>query len=227
LPGTRPDYADRMLSRASPRPEPDQQAWLLRAVLVLQSPRAVFAALRDDSDEAARARQDAVMAVIGLAGVAGVLWTPVAGTLLDDPAFDNLLIAVWAFIGGGIYGVVGYFVGSALLFLGLRSAGSAGSYRRARHLLAFALAPLALSLLVVWPLRLAAFGADLFRSGGDDRGLGDAAFGALEVGFVGWSAALLVLGTRVVHGWRWDKALEGVGLAAAGPVLLAVAVWLL
>ena len=204
-----------------------ERAWLLRALVVLQSPRAVFAALRDDSDDAARARQEPVTAVVGLAGIAGVLWTPVAGRLLDDPALDQLLVAVWAFVGGGIYGLVSYFAGGALLFLGLRSAGSAGSYRRARHVLAFALAPVALSLLVVWPLRLAAFGSDPFRSGGDDRGAGNAVFAGLELGFVAWTVVLLVLGVRAVHGWPWRRSLEGVGLAAAAPLLVGLAIWLL
>ena len=204
-----------------------ERAWLLRALLVLQSPRAVFAALRDDSDDAARARQEPVTALVGLAGIAGVLWTPVAGRLLDDPAVDGLLVAVWAFVGGGIYGVFSYFAGGTLLFLGLRSAGSAGTFRRARHLFAFALAPVALSLLVVWPLRLAAYGADVFRTGGDDRGSGDALFVALELAFVAWSAVLLVVGTRAVHAWPWRRALEGVVLAVALPVLIALAVWLL
>jgi hypothetical protein len=204
-----------------------ERAWLLRALLVLQSPRAVFAALRDDSEDEARARQEPVTAIVGLAGIAGVLWTPVAGRLLDDPAIDQLLVAVWAFVGGGLYGIASYFTGGFLLFLGLRSAGSAGSFRRARHLLAFALAPVALSLLVVWPLRLAAFGDDVFRTGGDDRGAADDAFLALELGFVAWSAVLLVLGTRALHGWPWRRALEGVALAAALPVVVALAVWLL
>ena len=205
----------------------EERAWLLRGLLVLQSPRAVFAALRDDSDGAARAREEPVTAIVGLAGIAAVLWTPVAGRLLDDPALDELLVAVWAFVGGALYGLASYFAGGLLLFLGLRSAGSAGSYRRARHLLAFALAPVALSLLVVWPLRLAAFGGDVFRSGGEDHGTADALFAVLAVAFLAWSVGLLVVGTRAVHGWPWPRALEGVALAAALPVAVALAVWLL
>jgi hypothetical protein len=204
-----------------------ERAWLLRALLVLQSPRAVFAALRDDSDDAARARQEPVTAIVALAGIAGVLWTPVAGRLLDDPAIDELLVAVWAFVGGGFYALASYFIGGAFLFLGLRSAGSAGSFRRARHVLAFALAPVALSLLVVLPLRLVAFGSDVFRTGGDDAGTGDALLVGLELVFVAWSAALLVVGTRAVHGWPWPRALEGVALAAAVPALAVLAIWLL
>ena len=167
------------------------------------------------------------MAIVGLAGIAGVLWTPVAGRLLDDPALDGLLVAVWAFVGGGLYGLFGYFAGGALLFLGLRSAGSAGSFRRARHLLAFALAPVALSLFVVWPLRLAAFGSDVFRTGGEDGGGADAIFTVLALGFAAWSAALLIVGARAVHGWPWRRVVEGVGLAAALPVLVLLALWLI
>lgn len=216
-----------MTTDDSTRAAAHERAWLLRALLVLQSPRAVFAALRDDSDEAARARQEPVTAIVGLAGIATVLWTPVAARLLDDPAVDELLVAVWAFVGGVFYAVFAYFAGGALLFLGLRSAGSAGSYRRARHLFAFALAPVALSLLVVWPLRVAAFGSDPFRTGGADRGMADAALAVLALGFAAWSAGLLVVGVRAVHGWPWQRALEGVALAAAAPALLAGAVWLL
>jgi hypothetical protein len=47
---------------------------------VLQSPRPVFAALRDDSDEAAEARQDTAGAIVWLAGIALVLSTTVAST---------------------------------------------------------------------------------------------------------------------------------------------------
>ena len=198
-----------------------ERAWLLRALLVLQAPRAVFVALRDDSDEAAAARAEPVMALVGLAGIAGVLWTPVAGRLLDNHLVDNLLVAVWAFLGGAISGIFFYWLGGAALFVGLRAAGSPGSYRRSRHVLAFALAPVALSLLVVWPVRIAAFGSDLFRSGGSDGGAGDAVFVALGLGFAAWSLALLVVGARAVHGWTWPRALEGTGLAAG---LLALAV---
>jgi hypothetical protein len=216
-----------MAADAGPDVRAEERAWLLRALLVLRSPGAVFAALRDDSDEAARARQEPVLALVGLAGIAAVLWTPVAGRLLDDPAVDELLVAVWAFVGGGFYGLFGYFVAGGLLFLGLRSAGSPGSYRHARHLLAFALAPVALSLVVVWPIRIAAFGGDVFRSGGDDRGFGDVLLAAGGVAFAAWAAVLLVVGVRTVNGWSVPKALEGVALAAAAPALFLLGLWLL
>jgi hypothetical protein len=209
---------------AHPRTAPgDERVWLLRAILVLVDPRPVFAGLRDDSDEAAHARQEAVLALVLLAGIASVLWTPVAGRLLDGAGIDGLLVAVWGFVGGGIYGLVLYFAVGAALFGGLRAAGSLGSFRRARHLLAFAAAPLALSL-AVWPIRLAVYGGDVFRSGGTDTGAGNAIFVAIELGFVLWALALLAVGIRTVHGWTWPRALEGLSLAAVLGALAAVLV---
>jgi Yip1 domain len=204
----------------------DERAWLARALLVLIDPRPVFAALRDDSEDAARARQEPVLALVLLVGIASILWTSVAGRVMDDPAFDGLVVAVWAFIGGAFYGLFSYFAVGAILYGGLHAAGSLGSYRRARHLLAFACAPLALSL-VVWPVRLAVYGSDVFRTGGSDHGAGNAVFVVLELGFVAWALALLVVGTRMLHAWEWPRTLEGVGLAVLISALVVVAVHVL
>jgi hypothetical protein len=164
---------------------------------VLWQPRVVFAGLRDDSDDTARARSEAVLALVLLTGIAGVLWTPVAGTILNDVTLDWLDVAVWAFIGGGIYAVVIYFLGGLVLQWLARAAGWI-SYRQARHLLAFASAPVALSLFLVIPVRLAVYGEDVFRSGGSDRGAGEWAFAVVELAFVAWALVLLVLGLRIV-----------------------------
>jgi hypothetical protein len=196
----------------------DERAWWLRALLVLHSPRLVFAALRDDSDEAAQARQEPLLAVVMLAGISLVLSTTIAGRLLDDPEYDGLLIAVWAIVAGGIHGVVAYFVVGGAVYLGASLAGGLGSYRRARHVLGFAAVPLALSLIVL-PIRIAAFGSDGFKSGGSDTGAANAVFEAFEVGFLLWALALLVIGTRTVHGWSWSRALVATVLPAAIPAL--------
>ena len=67
-------YAAPVVTRAESRGE--EKEWFLRALLVLQSPRRVFAALRDDSDEIAAARQDTAGAIVWLAGIAAVhIWT--------------------------------------------------------------------------------------------------------------------------------------------------------
>jgi len=196
--------------------------WLLRTLLVLQAPRAVFSALRDDSDDAAYARQEPILAVTWLAGIAGVLASSAARTLLDDPARDGLIVAVWAFIGGGIYGAAVFWLGGALLHGASHALGGQGSYRRARHVVGFACAPVALSLILVWPIGLAAFGGDLFRSGGSDTGTGGDVLFWSAIGFGVWAVALLVVGIRAVHGWTWLRSLATLALAAAPIVLIAL-----
>jgi hypothetical protein len=200
-----------------------QREWWLRVPAVLLSPRPVFAALRDDSDAAAQARQEPIAAVVILAGVAGVLWTPVARQLLNDPSFSGVIVPIWAFLGGSAYGIALYWLLGGLLHLATRRLGGVGSYRRARHLLGLSAVPLALSLLTIWPLRIAVYGSDLFRSGGADRSSGDAAFGGGNLVFLAWSLALLVIGVRSVHGWGWGRAVAAVGLAAVFPALIVVA----
>ena len=162
--------------------------WWLRAALVLQSPRAVFAALRDDTDAAASDRAEPVLLIILLAGTAAALASDASS------GYDGLLLAVWAFIAGGITGTAAYWLLGAVLYWAARALGSLGSYRRARHVLAFASVPLAISL---------AFAP-----------VGHRVFQWLFLAFAAWSAALLLVGVRSVHGWTWARA----AAAAAGPV---------
>ena len=105
-----------------------------------------------------------------------------------------------------------------LVLLGASFLGGLGTFRRARHVLGFASVPLALSL-VVWPVRLAVYGEDVFRTGGADTGAGNTVFEALEVGFLGWSLVLLAIGMRVVHGWSWPRALAATAVPALAPAL--------
>lgn len=197
--------------------------WWLRVPLVLQRPRPVFVALRDDSDEAAGARAEPVLAIVLLSGIALVLSTGTAGRLMDNQAYDGLLVAVWAFIAGGMYAIFGYFAFGALVFGVVKALGSQGSYRRTRHLIAYAATPIALSL-VLWPFRLALYGEDVFRTGGSDAGAGDRLFQLLQLGFVAWTVALLVIGIRAVHGWTWPRAGLAVAVALGVPVLIGLAV---
>jgi hypothetical protein len=200
--------------------------WWLRALLVLQRPRPVFVALRDESKESLADRAEPVLAIVLLAGIAGVLSTSAAGGLMDDSSYDGLLVAVWAFVAGSLYGMFGYFAVGALLHGGAKALGSQGSYRRARHVLAFAAVPIALSLLV-WPVKLAVYGEALFRSGGSDHGTGVRAFDVAEVAFLLWAAALLVIGVRSVHGWTWGRAGAACAAAIAAPVVVRLALaWL-
>jgi hypothetical protein len=219
------DYADGMAVQAVSRNE--EKTWFLRTLLVLLSPSRVFAALRDDSDEAAGVRQDAAGAIVWLAGIAGVLATSAASTLLDDPARDWLVVAVWAFLGGGLTAFALYVVLGKVLQVALRRLGSRGSFRRARHTIAFAAAPIALALFTYWPVRLAIYGDQLFKfNGGDDSTVGTG-FAWFFYVFLLWALVLLVIGVRTVHGWTWARAVAGVGYAAAITAALALGVTLL
>ena len=199
---------------------PDR-AWWLRVPAVLLSPRSVFHALREEDPDDVAARSEPVLLLVLLAGMAAVLASPTAGGLLDKQDYDALLVAVWAFVAGGIYGAVGYFLAGFALYFGARLLGSLGSFRRERQLVGFALAPLALSLLVLLPVRLVLYGGDTFRRSGADEGAGETVLVVLQLAFVAWSLALLVLGVKVVHGWSWPRSLAAI---AAGAALLAAIV---
>jgi hypothetical protein len=196
--------------------EPD--SWWLRALLAAQAPAAVFADLRDDSRQAAEARQEIVAALAFLAGVALTLLTSQASSFADDPARAGIIIPVWLFIAGLLVGIVNYWLAGGVLYLALDWLGARTSYRQARHLLAFAAVPLALSL-VLLPVRLALYGDDIFRSGGTDTGSGAHVFTVLEIGFGVWSLVLLAIGIRVVESWSWARALAATALFG---VLVAV-----
>jgi len=198
-------------------------SWWVRAPLVLAAPRAVFAALRDDTDEAGDARQEPLITMAVLAGIAVVLASPTFRRMLNDPAVDLVVVPVLAFISGALYAVVVFWLGGGLLYGAARRLGSEGSWRRARHTVALASAPLALALLTFWPIRIALYGRDLFRTGGDDFGRVDGVFGSVYLGFVAWSVLLLLIGVRTVHGWTLGRAAAAVALAAAFPVLVVLA----
>ena len=191
----------------------ESRAWWLRVLLVPQAPQAVFAALRDDSREAAEDRQEPIATVVFAAGLALTLVSSQAGSFADDPARAGIVIPVWLFVAGGLVAIVNYWLGGALLYLALKWLGGTGSYRQARHLLGLAAVPLALSL-VLLPIRLALYGGDIFRTGGSDSGLGAAVFTGL-VGAAGlWALVLLAVGIRTLRGWSWPRTLAGVLLFA-------------
>jgi hypothetical protein len=122
-----------------------------------------------------------------------------------------------------VYAVAVYWLGGGLLYGAARRFGSLGSYRRARSVLALSGAPLALALFTLWPVRIAIYGQDLFRTGGTDWGPGDRTFGGLLYFGLAWSAILLLVGVRSVHGWSWGRSLATVALAAALPALIVIA----
>jgi hypothetical protein len=201
-------------------PSADRE-WWLRTLAIFQSPRVVFEALRDESKDQVEARQEPVLALVLLAGLAAVLVAPSTGCLLDEELLDNsaAVLAVLLFLTGAIYGAATYWIGGAALYVGLKGAGSRGSYRRARQLLAFAAAPLVLGLVLVWPVRLAVHGSDTFRSGGGDTGAAVTVFDAILALFAAWAFGLLVYGISVVE--RWSLLRAAISLAL---MLLAVVI---
>ena len=201
-------------------PSADRE-WWLRTLAIFQSPRVVFEALRDESKDQVEARQEPVLALVLLAGLAAVLVAPSTGRLLDEELVDNsaAVLAVLLFLTGAIYGAATYWIGGAALYVGLKGAGSRGSYRRARQLLAFAAAPLVLGLVLVWPVRLAVHGSDTFRSGGSDTGAAVTVFDAILALFAAWAFGLLVYGISLVE--RWSLLRAAISLAL---MLLAVVI---
>jgi hypothetical protein len=197
--------------------------WWKRAPLVLIAPRPVFVALRDESVEDAEARQEPIFAVVCLAGIGTVLAAPTFRRMLNDGSVDTILIPVLAFITGVLYAVAVTWLGGGLVFYSARRLGSLGTYRRARHVVSLASAPLALALVTFWPVRIALYGTDLFRTGGDDYGRGDSIFGGIFLGFVAWSLLLLIVGVRSVHGWSLARAVGAVALSLVVPALIVAA----
>jgi hypothetical protein len=207
-------------AEATPVSERD---WWLRLLLVLSSPTHVFAWLRDDSNEAADARQEPILLVGVLCGLAGILSTSLVQHGLDlDTTLgvkrDGVDLAVVVFVASVLYAGIGYFAVGAFVYLGEQLANSMGTYRRARHVLAYACVPFALSLLVIWPLRLSLYGSDNFHSGGSDRHAAGV-FQAIEVAAVAWTFALLLIGIRTVNGWTWARATAAWIAPAAVPAL--------
>ena len=200
--------------------------WWLRTLLVLQRPRPVFVALRDESKQSLSDRAEPILLIVLLAGIAGALDSSTASHLMDtniyDPGatYDAVSMAVWAFIAGSISGVFGYFALGGLLHWAARLLGSQGTYRRNRQILAFAAVPVALSI-VLWPVKLSLYRSDAFKTGGSDAGVGSHVFAVLELAFVAWAVALLVIGVRSVHGWPWLRSAAACVLVIAVPLLLA------
>jgi hypothetical protein len=182
-----------------------ERLWWSRAGLVLVRPVAVFEELRDDSPEESQARQEPVVAIVVVAGIAGVLATSFAGTLIEDEGLDALDVALWAFLGGALEGFALYFVLGALVFAGGFAVGSTWRYRHARHVLAYAAMPLAVSL-PLWAVEL-----------GTEGGLG---FDLLRTLVVAWASGLLVVGMRTLHAWTWQRTLAAAVLPLLVPALV-------
>jgi hypothetical protein len=188
--------------------------------MVLLRPVVVFEALREQDEEDVHARQEPILLVVILAGIASAILTPVWGGLLDDSDVDGVVAAVLTFIGGALNGAIDYYLLGLAVWFGLRSAGSEAPFRQARQLVGFAAAPIAVSLFVTLPVALIAYGGDFFRSGGSDEGTGRWIVVGLGLAFAAWALALLVSGLRVT--FRLARIGVATALALATVVLAAV-----
>jgi hypothetical protein len=199
-----------------------ERDWWLRLALVLQSPASVFAWLRDDSGEAAASRQEPITAVTFLAGISIFLSTRTAGRLFDDVSYDNLLLVVECVVAGLLVALQNFWILGGAVYLGARAADSVGTYRQARHVVALATTPFVISLVAVWPVRLAMFGSDVFRSGGSDRGAAETVFRVFDATFLAWTVLLLVIGVRTLNGWSWVRTVASLAVAAVVFTLFAL-----
>jgi hypothetical protein len=195
--------------------------WRLLPCLITR-PADVFLALREDDETDVEARSEPILAIVIVAGMAGILLTPAWGTLLDEESLDWIVLAVLTFIGGLLYGAAGYFLLGFVVWLGARGVGVDTRARKARQVVAFAALPFALSILVTLPTIVLAFGSDWFGTGGSDEGTGRTVVVGVGLAFAVWSLGLLALALRVTFDLPWRGVVGALALAAVMVAAIAV-----
>ena len=204
------------------QPEAAEREWWARLPRLFYAPAGVFVELRDESRAAADARQEPLVAVTFLAGIAmliGIvaLQPPYSRFYADLSAFNMTFEAI---LGGALVAISNFWLGGALLYLGARGLGATTGYRLARHMAALATAPFVLVLVLAVPVRLGMYGVDLFRDTGRDSGAGGDVFVALDALALAWTLALALTGIRVTQRWNWGRAASALGIAALFAILL-------
>jgi hypothetical protein len=216
------ERADRLGAERARAAEAATRGWWRRVPRVVTHPRSVFAALAETDETDVDARSEPVLALVILAGMAGILLTPAWGTVMDDGTVDGLVLVVLTFVGGVFYGAAAYFLLGLALWLGAKGVGVDPPFRIARQIVAFAALPVALSAVVVVPVVALAFGWDWFRTGGDDAGNGRTVVVGLGLVFVGWSVVLVALGLRTTLRLPWRGVAGALALAAVMVAAFAV-----
>ena len=131
-----------------------EREWWARLPRLFYAPAGVFAELHDESREAADARQEPLVAVTFLAGIAMFL-----SLVALEPPFERyrdlsaLTLIVESIIGGALVGISNFWLGGALVYLGARGLGAESGYRLARHVVGLATIPFVVLLVVAWPVR--------------------------------------------------------------------------
>jgi hypothetical protein len=198
-----------------------ERRWRSRLPRLLYAPAPVFAELRDESREAADARQEPLVALLLVAGISMFL-----SLVALEPPYEHyrelsgLTLTLQSILGGMLVGLSNFWLGGALVYLGARGLGATSGYRLARHITGFATTPFILALVFVWPVRLALYGADLFRSGGADDGTGGDVFRAIDALLLVWTLVLVLIGIRETQRWPWGRTAAAFGIAALFAILL-------
>jgi Yip1 domain len=198
-----------------------EREWWARLPRLVLVPADVFAGLADESREAGDARQEPLVAVAFLAGVSMFL----SLVALEPPydryrLFSTFTLVLQSILGGALVGLSNFWLGGALVYLGSRGAGALSGYRLARHVAGLATAPFILSLVLVWPVRLALYGGDIFRTGGSDDGAGGNVFRGIDAALLLWTVALVLIGIRETQRWPWMRATAALGVAVLFAILL-------
>ncbi len=199
-----------------------EREWWSRLPRILYAPGQLFAELRDESREAADARQEPLVAVLFIAGIAMFLSLVALEPPYDRFSLDlsSLNLTLESIIGGALVALSNFWLGGALVYLGGRGLGALSGYRLARHVAGLSTAPFILLLVFVWPVRLGLYGTDLFHAGGRDAGVGSDVFVAIDALFLAWTLALVLIGIRVTQRWSWRRAAAALGVAALFAILL-------
>jgi hypothetical protein len=214
--------ADRLADEGSGAAQVRVRRWWRLLPRLLTRPTEVFVALRDDDEVDVDARAEPILAIVIVAGMAGILLTPVWGTLLDDESLDWVVLAVVTFIGGLFYGTAGYYLLGLVVWLGARGVGVDTRARKARQVVGFAALPFALSIVLTVPAIVLAFGTDWFATGGSDDGAGRAAVVAAGLAFALWSLGLVAVGLRTTFELPWRGVIGALALAAVVVAAFAV-----
>jgi hypothetical protein len=198
-----------------------EREWWSRLPRLVYAPGSVFASLRDESRDGADARQEPLVAVLFVAGVSMFL----SLAALEPPyehyrELSGLTLTLQSILGGMLVGLSNLWLGGALVYLGARGLGATTGYRLARHIAGLATAPFILALVVVWPVRLSLYGADLFRTGGSDDGSGGDVFRAIDALLLVWTLTLVLIGIRGTQRWPWARTAAAFGVSALFAILL-------
>jgi hypothetical protein len=214
--------ADREAALRADEADAAGRAWWRRVPKLLTEPQAVFVALRETDELDVGARSEPVLAITILAGIAAVLLAPAWGTVMDDGSVDGLVLVVVTFVAGLFYGAAGYFLLGVVVWLGAKAVGIDPPFRIARQIVGFAALPMAISLVVLVPVIVIAYGEDWFRTGGADEGTGGTVVVGIGLAFAVWALALVAVGLRTTFRLPWQGVVGALGLAAVLIATLAV-----